>query len=54
MKVLLTLNKTFASYQIYWVFKEAEIQLKLHTTRRERERERERDVGFAYCSIKKI
>ena len=39
LKFLLTLNKTFASYQIYWVFKEAEIQLKLYTMERERERE---------------
>ena len=37
-KLLLTLNITFASCQIYWVFKEAEIQaigLKLYVTKKE-------------------
>ena len=52
--MLLTLNITFASCQIYWVFKEAEIQaigLKLHATKKEKresksEREKE-NAGFA-------
>ena len=52
-KLLLTLNITFASCQIYWVFKEAEIQaigLKLYVTKKE---ERDHQTPLVRWSLHK-
>ena len=57
-KLLLTLYITFASYQIYWVFKEAEIQaigLKLDATKKEeRESKSEREKERWFCILRRF